>query len=57
MAAGGEKVRLEEMQRTERREREKRNDLWTPRWFRSVAEPQLYEGEACERALPRLLYC
>ncbi|GLI60079.1 hypothetical protein VaNZ11_002110 [Volvox africanus] len=44
-SAGSEKVRLEEMQRAERRERDKRSDKWTPRWFRKVEAPQLYEGE------------
>lgn len=44
-AAGSEKVRLEEMQRAERRERDKRADGWTPRWFRKVDSPTLYEGE------------
>ncbi|EFJ40057.1 oxysterol binding protein [Volvox carteri f. nagariensis] len=44
-SAGSEKVRLEEMQRAERREREKRSDSWAPRWFRRVEQPELYEGE------------
>ncbi|PNW85958.1 hypothetical protein CHLRE_03g199759v5 [Chlamydomonas reinhardtii] len=44
-AAGSEKVRLEEMQRAERRERDKRSDSWVPRWFRKVEQPKLYDGE------------
>jgi len=43
--AGSEKYRLEEMQRAERREREKRGDVWTPRWFKKVEEPELMTGE------------
>ncbi|KXZ44648.1 hypothetical protein GPECTOR_64g142 [Gonium pectorale] len=45
VAAGSEKVRLEEMQRAERRERDKRSDSWLPRWFRKVDDAKLYEGE------------
>lgn len=48
-SAGSEKVRLEEMQRAERRERDKRADGWTPRWFRKVDSPTLYEGEQRRR--------
>lgn len=44
--AGVEKHRLEEMQRAEKRVRDEKGDAWTPRWFKPVAEPQLYEGDA-----------
>ncbi|KAG2436640.1 hypothetical protein HXX76_006168 [Chlamydomonas incerta] len=44
-AAGSDKMRLEEMQRAERRERDKRSDSWVPRWFRKVEQPKLYDGE------------
>ncbi|CAD7703208.1 unnamed protein product [Ostreobium quekettii] len=42
-AAGTWKYDLEEMQRAERREREKRGDTWEPRWFRRVSsgDPEL----------------
>jgi anti-sigma factor RsiW len=43
-AAGSEKYRLEEMQRAERREREKRTGSWTPRWFKQIEAPQLFQG-------------
>jgi hypothetical protein len=42
--AGSEKHRLEEMQRAERREREKRSGSWTPRWFKQIEAPQLFPG-------------
>lgn len=38
MLAGVEKHRIEEMQRAEKRERERLGESWTPRFFNSVAE-------------------
>ncbi|KAJ9527536.1 hypothetical protein QJQ45_025810 [Haematococcus lacustris] len=43
--AGSEKYRLEEMQRAEKRERDRRNDKWQPLWFDPVDAPQLLPGE------------
>lgn len=43
--AGMDKIRLEEMQRAEKREREAKGDTWVPRWFKKVEEPELIEGE------------
>lgn len=43
--AGSEKYRLEELQRAEKKERERRGDVWTPRWFDHVAAPALLPGE------------
>eukprot|EP00894_Picocystis_sp_ML_P003409 jgi/Pico_ML_1/53926/g4391.t1 len=43
--AQSEKVRIEEKQRAERREREGNGDKWTPRWFEYDSDPQVYDGE------------
>ncbi|KAK9817890.1 hypothetical protein WJX72_003822 [[Myrmecia] bisecta] len=43
--AGAEKYALEEMQRAERREREKRGDAWQPRWFRPNSDAKIYPIE------------
>ncbi len=39
------KYNLEEMQRAERKEREKRGDGWAPRWYRAVPDLKLLPGE------------
>ncbi|PNG65296.1 Oxysterol-binding protein-related protein 3C, partial [Tetrabaena socialis] len=43
VSAGGEKVRLEEIQRAERKERDRRADGWMPRWFKKVDDAKLFE--------------
>ena len=45
-AAGAEKYALEEMQRAEKRERQRRKLAWTPRWFRPATDAAVIEGEA-----------
>jgi hypothetical protein len=50
--AGAEKHRLEEMQRAERRERDRLGDKWEPRWFYPVENPELYEGELSVDKVP-----
>jgi len=52
LAAGADKVKLEEMQRTERKERERLGDSWKPRWFNSVASPELIKGELDTEKVP-----
>lgn len=44
-AAGYEKHRLEEMQRAEKRERDRQGAPWVPRWFAPVERPEIFEGE------------
>lgn len=50
--AGVEKHRIEEMQRAEKRERERLAEPWVPRFFNSVAKPSLFEGELDGDAVP-----
>ena len=45
MLAGVEKHRIEEMQRAEKRERERLAQPWAPRFFNNIADPILLEGE------------
>lgn len=45
ITAGSEKVRLEQAQRVERAERERRGDSWQPRWFARDDELELLPGE------------
>jgi len=42
-AATREKIRLEEKQRAARKERQKKNDRWIPRWFKEDMNP--YTGQ------------
>ena len=43
--AGTEKYRLEEMQRSERKEREVKSESWVPRWFRKMDSLDLFPGD------------
>lgn len=43
--AQSEKVRIEQKQRAERKEREGRGDKWTPRWFEWDSDPSVFDGE------------
>lgn len=55
--AGSEKHRLEEMQRAEKREREKRGDGWKPRWFDAVESPELMPGGCLGCVICRCFAC
>lgn len=50
--AGSEKYRLEEMQRAEKREREKRGESWVPRWFTHVEGAEPLTGELPAEKVP-----
>lgn len=48
------KYNLEEMQRAERKEREKRGDSWQPRWFRPLpADAEVLPGEYSNEECPQ----
>lgn len=50
--AGSDKHRLEEMQRAEKREREKKGGEWTARWFEQVKDAELLPGELSVDKVP-----
>lgn len=54
--AGTWKYDLEEMQRAEKRERERKGDTWEPRWFRKVSETEptfvVHPGEYSLKEVP-----
>lgn len=43
--AGAEKYNLEETQRAERKERDRRKEIWAPRWFRPGKDTTVYPAE------------
>jgi hypothetical protein len=50
--SGSEKYALEEMQRMEKRERQRRNTDWTPRWFKPAKDTTVYQYEATLKECP-----
>ncbi|KAK9843175.1 hypothetical protein WJX74_008032 [Apatococcus lobatus] len=51
-SAGQEKYALEEVQRAEKREREKKGETWAPRWFRKPADKTVLPNEYSEEEVP-----
>lgn len=50
--AAAEKAATEEQQRAEKRERERRGDKWTPRWFRATPDAKVFDLEFTAEECP-----
>ncbi|KAK9806522.1 hypothetical protein WJX73_006646 [Symbiochloris irregularis] len=50
--AATEKVKVEEAQRQEKKERQRRGEEWQPRWFRPASDATVHPGEATPEQCP-----